>query len=75
MQILAHIPDELAVRFKAAVPARQRSAFIANLLSKALPEAEDALYRLAVEVEQDQTLNTEMKDWNITVADGIEEAR
>ncbi len=44
MQILAHIPDDLAARFKATVPSRQRSAFIADLLRKALPEEDDALF-------------------------------
>ncbi len=75
MQILAHIPDDLATRFKAAVPARQRSAFIADLLRKALPEEEDALYHLAVAVEQDQALNEGLKDWDATVADGLEDER
>lgn len=75
MQILAHIPDDLAARFKAAVPARQRSAFIADLLRKALPEEEDALYQLAMAVEQDQSLNEGLKDWDAVVADGLEDER
>lgn len=75
MQILAHIPDDLAARFKAAVPARQRSAFIADLLRKALPEEEDALYHLAMAVEQDQALNESLQDWDAAIADGLEDER
>lgn len=72
MQILVHLPDDLVRRFKAAVPSRQRSSFIADLLEKALPEQEDALYRLALEVEQDVHLNEELSDWEATVEDGLE---
>ena len=62
MQLLLHIPDTLAERFKQAVPARQRSGFIAKLLEQALPE-EDPLYLLALEVEQDMLLGAEMSEW------------
>lgn len=72
MQILLHLPDELAERFKQAIPARQRSAFVAGLLEQALPEEEDPLYRIALEVEQDAALNAEMREWREgLVADGI----
>jgi hypothetical protein len=72
MQLLLHIPDALAERFKHAVPARQRSAFVAGLLEKALPVEDDPLYRIALEVEQDAALNAEMREWREgLVADGI----
>jgi hypothetical protein len=72
MQVLVHIPDSLAKRFKQAVPARQRSAFVAGLLEQALPEEDDPLYRIALEVEQDAALNAEMREWREgLVADGI----
>ena len=63
MQLLLHIPDTLAERFKQTVPARQRSAFVAKLLEKALPVEEDPLYLAALEVEQDLALGTEMREW------------
>ena len=50
MQVLLHIPDVLAERFKQTVPARQRSEFVARLLEKALPVEEDPLYLAALEV-------------------------
>ena len=73
MQVLLHLPDDLASRFKAAVPPRQRSAFVAGLLQKALPEDEDPLYLIALEVEKDERLNAEMAEWDVVVGDGIED--
>ncbi len=33
---------------------------------------EAALYQSACEVEADETLNQEMSDWEVTIADGIQ---
>jgi len=63
VQLLLHIPDALAERFKQAVPARQRGGFVAKLLEQALPVEEDPLYLAALEVEQDSALNEEMRAW------------
>lgn len=72
MQLLLHLPEALAERFKQAVPARQRSAFVAGLLEQALPEEDDPLYLIALEVEQDAALHTEMREWREgLVAEGI----
>jgi hypothetical protein len=72
MQLLLHIPDTLAERFKQAVPSRQRSAFVAGLLEQALPVEDDPLYLAALEVEKDAVLNAEMKEWRDgLIADGI----
>jgi hypothetical protein len=72
MQMLLHIPDPIAERFKQAVPSRQRSAFVAELLEQALPVEEDPLYLVALEVEQDAVLNAEMAEWREgLIADGI----
>jgi hypothetical protein len=72
MEIQIDLPDDLAARFEATVPPWQRSRFITDLLEKALPETDEALYRLALEVEQDTSLNEDMADWDVTVADGLE---
>lgn len=72
MQILIHLPDDLAARFRQAVPARQRSAYVADLLRKSLPVDDDPLYRLACEVEEDEALNREMADWDSVAGDGLE---
>lgn len=63
MQLLLHLPESLAERFKQAVPARQRSAFIADLLEQAFPEENDPLYHIALEVERDAVLTAEMREW------------
>lgn len=72
MQLLFHIPDDLAERFKKAVPPRRRSAFVTNLLQEALPEEDDPLYQIALDVEQDAALNAEMREWREgLIGDGI----
>lgn len=72
MQLLFHIPDDLAERFKQAVPPRRRSAFVANLLQEALPEENDPLYQIALDVEHDAALNAEMREWREgLIGDGI----
>jgi hypothetical protein len=75
-QLLLHLPDELVRRLKRAVPARQRSKFIQDLLEQALPPDgiadDDPLYLAALAAEKDQDLATEMSEWgSVTIADGI----
>lgn len=72
MQVLIHLPDDLADRFKATVPKRLRSSFIADLLNKAIPVQEDTLYKLALEVENDPGVLEVESDWEITIGDGLE---
>ncbi len=72
MQVLIHLPDDLADRFKANVPKRSRSAFIADLLSQALPEQDNALYKLAMEVEKDAGAAELESNWAVTIGDGLE---
>ena len=72
MQLLFHVPDELANRFKSHVPARRRSEFIAKLLEDALPIEDDPLYLAALEVEKDVALNAEMREWReALIGDGL----
>ncbi len=74
-QLLVRIPEELARRLKHQVPARGRSAFVQGLLEQALaPEGgeDDPLYRVALEVEQDERLMAEMAEWDGTIGDGVE---
>jgi len=56
---------------KAVIPGRQRSKIISQLLEQELKKREDALYQCALEVEQNEALNAEMKEWEVTVADGV----
>jgi hypothetical protein len=73
-QLLLHLPDELVRRLKRAVPSRQRSKFIQDLLEAALPPDgvadADPLYLAALDVENDPLLAAEMGGWGATLADG-----
>ena len=73
-QLLVYLPDDLAKRFKQAVPARQRSQFVQRLIQDALPdETDDPIYRAALAVEQDEAFNDEMAEIErATVGDGLE---
>ena len=74
-QILIRLPEDVAARFKAAVPARQRNKFIANLVAGAVASQEDELTRIAAAVTEDERSNPElaqeMRDWEATLEDGM----
>jgi hypothetical protein len=72
MKVLISLPDELAARMQAVIPARQRSRIIAALLEEEIRRRERELYECALAVEQDEQLNAEMAEWDVTVADGFE---
>ena len=46
--------------------------FVADLLAKALPEQDDALFQLAMDVENDPELVGMASDWDAVAGDGIE---
>lgn len=71
-KILVSLPDKVFSRMKALVPDRQRSRFISQLVEEALKQREEELFRLAREVEQDQTLREEQQAWDATAADGVD---
>lgn len=74
-QVLLRLPEDLAQRFRRAVPSRERSAFVQRLLEEALPaveEDDDPLYRAALDVERDSALEAEMAEWEAaTLGDGL----
>ena len=72
MKVLVSIPDALYSRMTATIPPRQRSRLIAKLLEDELRKREQELYQAAPAVEQDEELGAEMKDWDVTLGDGIE---
>ena len=76
-QILIRLPEAIADRLKAAVPARQRNRFVAQLIEVALIERERALGAIADAVtaeERDSTaLRGELTAWErSTLTDGLE---
>ena len=76
-QILIRLPDEVAVKFKAAGPARQRNKFVAGLVAAAVARHEDELATIATAVTNEEKRNPkiaqETRDWEATVSDGLEE--
>ncbi len=76
-QLLLRLPEELVRRFRRAVPSRERSHFVQQLLEQALPPGDsddDPLYRAALGVERNGQLNAEMDEWETaTVNDGLTE--
>ena len=76
-QILIRLPEDVAARFKAAVPARQRNKFVADLVARAVARQEDELTRIAAAVTDEERRNPElaqeMRDWEATLGDGMKE--
>jgi hypothetical protein len=71
-KILISVPDNLAVRMRATLPARQRSSIIVHLIEAEVEKREHYLFECASEVEKDKVLRDEMDEWDITLGDGIE---
>lgn len=72
-KVLVSIPDSLMDRMKAVIPARQRSKLLSKLLEDEVKRREADLYRCALEVENDKGLAAEMKEWDATAGDGIDD--
>lgn len=72
-KILISIPDSLACRLRVTIPSRSRSKVIAYLIAEEIERRENNLYACALKVEKDNVLNEEMKAWDITIEDGIED--
>ncbi len=70
-RVLISIPDQLAARLRAAIPTRQRSKTITQLIEKEVEKRERRLYECALAVEKDSALKKEMEDWDITLQDGL----
>lgn len=70
-RVLISIPDQLADRLRAAIPARQRSKTITHLIEIEVKKREQILYECAAAVEKDEALNREIKEWDLTLKDGL----
>lgn len=71
-KILVSLPNDLVKRMRTVIPARKRSQVVNELLEQEVTRREKALFQCAVAVEQDEALNQEIPDWDITAGDGIE---
>jgi hypothetical protein len=65
------LPEEVVTALNQFVPIGQQDQFVAEALRKALEQQEQALYECALAVEQDEELNNELEDWQVTLTDGI----
>jgi hypothetical protein len=72
VKVLVSLSDELYARMQTVIPPRQRSKVVADLLEEEVRRRERELYDCALAVEQDEQLQAEMADWDVTVGDGIE---
>ena len=72
MRITLSIPDAVAHRFQAAVPARQRSRLVSRLLENELSQRDDALAVACRAANRDKALVREIDEWQ-SFDDGIEE--
>ena len=70
-KVLISIPDKIASRMRASIPHKQRSKIIVELIETEIEKREKALYECAAAVEQDHHLNQEMKDWDVSLQDGL----
>ena len=70
-KMLISVPDQLAIRMRSAIPQRQRSRIIVQLLEKEIEKREQALYECALAIEKDEALHAEMKEWDVTLQDGL----
>ncbi len=72
MRITLSIPDSVARRFRAAVPARQRSRLVTRLLELELSKRDDALALACHAANSDKALEREIDEWQ-SFDDGVEE--
>jgi hypothetical protein len=72
-QILIRLPNEVARRFRNAIPARQRSEFVRKLLEENLPTVDEQMYELAVKAEAfDRANSEEVSELDATLVDGLD---
>lgn len=72
-QVLVRLPTEVARRFRNAIPARQRSAFVCKLLEENLPNVDDHIYELALQAEAFDCANPEeVSELDATLMDGLD---
>lgn len=72
-QVLIRLPEEVARRFRDAIPARQRSDFVCKLLEQHLPNVDDYMHELALKAEAfDHAHPEESTEFESTLMDGLD---
>ena len=76
-QIMVRLPEQIATRLDSVVPRRKRNQFIVDLLSEVIDEQDTQLAKIAAAVTAEEDNDPEyqqfIKDWEVTVGDGIDE--
>ncbi len=72
MRMTLSIPDDVARRFQAAVPARRRSRLVTLLLERELSERDKSLAAACRAANRDRALAREIDEWQ-AFDDGFEE--
>ncbi len=72
-KFLVSMPKQLATQMRSAMPSRQRSKVITGLIEKEIERREKHLYECALAVEKDMSLKKEMKEWDETLKDGLDD--
>jgi hypothetical protein len=72
-QVLIRLPTEVARRFRSAIPARQRSEYVRQLLEQNLPNVDEHMYALGLKAEAFDCANPEeLNNLDATLMDGLE---
>jgi metal-responsive CopG/Arc/MetJ family transcriptional regulator len=72
MRLTLSIPDVVARRFQVAIPPRQRSRLVTQLLESVLSEHQDALAAACRAANRDKALEREVDEWQ-AFEDGVAE--
>ncbi len=74
---MVRLPEQIATRLDSVVPRRKRNQFIVDRLSEVIDEQDTQLAKIAAAVTAEEDNDPEyqqfIKDWEVTVGDGIDE--
>jgi len=63
MRITLSIPDEVAERFRSAIPPRKRSGVVVRLIERELAQRDKTLAAACIAANQDEPLQKEIDEW------------
>lgn len=70
-KLLISLPQDLACRFRATIPSRERSKLLQLLIEAEVKKREALLYQAALAVEADAATHEEALLWDVTLSDGL----
>ncbi|MDQ6959301.1 MAG: hypothetical protein Q9M24_09355 [Mariprofundaceae bacterium] len=72
MRITLSIPDEVAERFRSAIPPRKRSSVVVHLIERELDQRDKILAAACIAANRDESLRKEIDEWQ-SFDDALEE--